>query len=334
MKRILTILTVALAVASCDNDEHVEPTQGPAIAFGEVGTRVAITDENVDEVVTEFGVWSEINTGDEGTAEADVYIDLLSNERVYKSGGNWTYDNTRYWVYDRTFHFFATWPYTTSGVEKVTLTGGYSGYKVPFTMNDAADQELLIAHKTERPETGGTFPTQVDIDFEHALTSVTFKIKQDFGKNQNDNFRVMSASLTGIKKSGTFYTSRFADYTDNWVTGSETISFSYDGGENPTQIRDLTDQALLPFGELLVVPQKVASSSVALTVDYQFQVSGGTEWDDKQGEIFLPSGNWPIGSKVVYTVSLHEDNSISIKGVDVTISSWGGSNPGGTIIIK
>lgn len=334
MKRLLALLTFAFIVISCDDVKvDVPHDQGCSITFGQVSTRAGVTTDNLSE----FAVWAEMNNGDDGTPEADEYLDLLTNERVYKSSGNWTYDNTRYWVYNRNFNFFAVHPYSeTSAVEKLTLTQdgvSYPGYAVPFVTPASADTDLLVAHKSERTDIGGSFPESVVLTLEHLLTNVTFKVTQDFEKNSEDDFRVLSISITGIKKSGNYYTSRFDEYDDHWVPGSEVIAFDYNEAD-PTKIRDLTDDELVPFGEQLLMPQTIAGNSVRLTIEYQFHLQNGIEWQNKQRDIYVPAVEWKKGTKVTYTVTLYEDNEISIPGIEVSVDSWGGSNIGGTIIIK
>lgn len=341
MKRILTILTVALVVASCSNDEPIEPIQGPAIAFGELGTRVAITDENVEEVVTEFGVWSEMNTGDDGTPEADVYVDLLSNERVYKSGTEWTYDHVRYWYFDRTFHFFAYWPYAATGVEKVTLTGDYPGYKIPFTMTDAADQELLIAHKTEHPVTGGNFPAAVDIDFEHALSQINFKVAKN-SANATNRVVLNKLILGGVKNKGNFYTTRIAD-SDYWEIAASATSLelhpTIKGGELSSYGSGVDVQTVLQ-NPMLVIPQEVAANTVLLSIEYSFyDVDPLT---DVATLVFkttvnkhLPTITWEAGKSYVYNLTLDEVDNDILFGSPTIANEWGESVvTGGTLIIQ
>ena len=95
------------------------------IRFGEAVTRAAIT--NADDI-TEFKVYAEMNlVPDNATDGSNLqWVSLFDGgEKVYRDNnndgvtdttGDFTYNNTRYWVNDRTFNFFAVHPYETEVV--------------------------------------------------------------------------------------------------------------------------------------------------------------------------------------------------------------------------
>lgn len=337
MKRILTILTIVFALASCDKEKiDVPQNQGPAITFGQLGTRAAITNDNISEVVTEFGVWAEMNT-----AEADVYVDLLENERVYKSGSDWTYDNIRYWAYDRTFHFFAYWPYSATGVEKATLTGDYPGYKIPFTMTDAADAELLFAHKTEAPESSIPFPESVELDFEHALSQINFKVAKD---NANAYNRVILNRLVlgGVRNKGFFYTTRIAD-SDYWeIAADATLMELHPAVKSGELSAYEPGGTVLPVlqNPLLVIPQEVASGTMLLSLEYSFYdidpVTGVATLVFKTTvNKNLPEITWEPGKSYMYNLTLDEVDNDILFGTPTITNGWGSSvQTGGTLIIQ
>lgn len=342
MKRILTILTIVFALASCDKEKiDVPQNQGPAITFGQLGTRAAITNDNISEVVTEFGVWAEMNTGEDGTAGADVYVNLLTNERVYKSGGDWTYDNIRYWAYDRTFHFFAYWPYSATGVDKATLAGDKPGYKVPFTMTDAADTELMFAHKTERTVTGSEYPANVSLDFEHALSQINFKVAKN---NANATNRVVlnKLSLSGVKNKGFFYTTRIAD-SDYWEIAADATLIELHPAVKSGELTSYgsgVDVVPVLQNPLLVIPQEVAAGTMQLSIEYSFYdidpVTGVATLVFKTTvNKNLPVITWEPGKSYMYNLTLDEVDNDILFGTPTITNGWGSSvQTGGTLIIQ
>lgn len=337
MKKLTFILIAAAALAACSNDELIDGTQGydNAIVFGNIATRAAITSAND---VTEFGVWARMNTGDDGTAEADVYVDLLKNERVYKSG-EWTYDNTRYWVYDRTFHFFAYLPYAASGVEEATLTqsgNNYPGYKIPFTMTDAADIDLMIAHKTERTVTGNSFPTSVALEFEHALSQINFKVAKN-GNNDENKVVITKLTLSGVQNKGDFYTTRIAN-SDYWKIATDATSVSLYPVVTGEGLGVPTDAKVVLESPLLVIPQEVKKNTILLTIEYNFyNDAAGTSFAYKNSvSKYLPDTNsWESGKSYVYNLTLAAEDNDILFGVPTIENDWGeGVQTGGTLIIK
>ena len=95
-----------MAFAACSSetlDSADKQKEESVIHFGNLDTREVIS--NADQI-DEFGVFAEQTVGDDESA----YVKLLENEKVYFDG-DWTYDNKRYWIDNRTFHFFAVYPY-------------------------------------------------------------------------------------------------------------------------------------------------------------------------------------------------------------------------------
>lgn len=344
MKRLLPILIITFALFSCDRGEEPNTPKGDdsEIVFSDMSTKVAI--ENAADMET-FGVSAKMNTGDEDTPEANVYFTLLENERVYRDASdNWTYDRTRYWVYDRTFHFFAVHPHLegVDVVRNVTFTEGanqYDGFEVNFKIPTYADTDLMIAHKTERPERGYPYPESVAFDFSHILSKINIKVSKDAG-NAGNKVIVDQVIIDGIKDSGTYRTSREAGYTDNWTIAPDAASTVFFPTCNlvPLGVGDAAS-VVLESG-LMVIPQPIEDGAIRLTIQYDYYNENGTFAYSKQVNAVLPNtvvAEWEAGKSYVYNVKLDaESNNIEFLQPEIPEGwKWGdGTQMGGSIVIQ
>ncbi len=344
MNRLINIHLVALllfAAMSCSKDESVRVAPlGEEITFSNAQTRATASTASD---IGEFGVYAVMSLAPDANYQqpSDVeYIHILENERVYKSGSDYTYTNTAYWFDQRTFHFFGYWPYgTTSRI----ASDGVS-YELDFEVAKAATPEaqtatddLLTFHYSTAYVQGNA--TTVDVNFTHILSKVTFSISQDFTKNPNDRFHVNSVTLTPIKAGGTYTTSRY-NQVGEWHYSNNQLSFSKTfpaiDPENPQFETDPPGtNNLVIFDGLKLVPQKIESGTIGLVVKYTYEQGDGNTFNDpveKTASTFLPIGEWKPGKAYHYKMSLYQDNLIVFKNIDIT--PWGEQPDAGTIIIK
>ena len=353
MKRFILSIFVAAAILSGCNEVETEGNNTP-ICFGEASTRAEI--KNASEI-KEFKVYAEVNLGSDSAPDGSdsaadgsnlQWIPLLEGERVYRDNngdgvtddtGNFTYDNTRYWVNDRTFYFFAVYPHETEVVvNNNEAVNGSSTYTVNFNTPATADTDLLVAGVPVDTNSGRPAPETVAFDFSHALTQMNIKVFYDTKKNPGDRFRVKKISLTGVRKQGLL---TFASEVTWTPSTNEVLNFVADFGEKPKELdATLSDDekyAWLSENYLMLIPQAIALNQVKLVIEYQFLPGKGepTEenpWVDRKVEAYLPTTQWPGGKKITYSVSLYENNDIVFS--KPVVESWGEPQSGGTIIIK
>ena len=349
MKKIfISIIAVAtmLNLSSCSNEVVDKPSSEKAIVFDNIETRGLVT--SADEILS-MGVFAQMNLGGEDEAGSNSYIMLLENEHVSRTGSSapWTYENTRYWVADRAYHFFAVWPYSgdnscVTDVKSVEGNGAY-GYSVTFETPEAADQELLTAKKTETTK-GEYFPESVALDFQHELTNVNLKIwSNGASDNVGDKILVKEVSLSNVAKRGTLSTT--PQTGSSWSLSSEKMSFTktYEGdGLTVSQAQiingELVPNAIsennpsdnnpgIPFGEgLLLIPHTITNSApVVVTVIYDLQRPIDQEedsWEEKKLQVFLPEGTWPAGKRLTYNLVLSGERTITDFQINTVVEDW------------
>ena len=336
MKRLLSIFIVACALVSCENGGELNgPNNDPkAIAFGSVVTKAPVTNANQ---ILEFGVWAQMNHGKEGEEGYGEYEHILEGERVWRAdiASPWGYENTRYWVDNRVFHFFAVYPYGTTATSSTLNQSGssYDGYRVSFAMDKDADDDLMIAYKTENTDGSGTYPESVSMDFGHILSNVTFNVKKN-ALNEHADIYLKKAALKNVWKNGAYRTSRFSGYTDSWRTTSvsgQKTTLDIECEYTTTPLPELHHQNYSnAFGrELLILPQTLdptGDAPIELEITYVYNNN------TKTATTVLPAITWEAGKKYTYNVQMHpEDNYIRIN--TPTVSYWGSSS-GGSLLIQ
>ena len=356
MKRFFAIISTILVLAACSNEGLIDSpnTNDGRIKFGDVSTRAAVS--NASDI-TEFGVMAEMNLGADDTPEALQWVPLLENERVYRgSDNNFTYDNTRYWVEDRTFRFFAYYPYLIENkdaaadglwkVESTTSASGSGNYELSYVTPAEANSDLLASNTNVRILSGGeteypTYPT-VDVTFEHLVTSVGLKIWRDGGKHQNDQMRITKVTLGNIRKSGTY-----SSQTETWTPNSDKMDFEKiytifadtdNIGAAVVENNGLTfggNPPADPFGTMLLLPQALdASNLVSLKIEYELKRQNAADWEPAELETNLPAITWAKNKQYTYNVVLSQVTDITIYYIQTKVDPWGTPQVGGTVIIK
>ena len=356
-KSLMSIIAVAamLNLCSCSKDIIDEPNSQKAIVFNDVQTRALIN--SADEILR-MGVFAQMNLGDDTKQEpepgSNSFIMLLENEDVKRGNPDtdWTYDNTRYWVADRAFHFFAVWPYSgenssvtnVKSIAPVAGEGAY-GYSVTFETPKAADQELLTATCTMRTKTGVNFPESVGFNFQHELTNVNLKIWSNGAKdNEKDKIRVKEVTLSNVAKTGTLNTA--AESGSSWNLSSTKMAFTKNYGDegitvsqaqikggvlvpNPvSEYNPSNSNPGIPFGDdgLLLIPHTIPSGgSVIVTVIYDLQRpidQEKNEWETKKLQVFLPEGTWPAGKKLTYNLIISGERTITEFQINTVVEDW------------
>ena len=174
-KAFVAILSLA-ALVSCSQDVTVQRNDSAAIGFDntfvEAKTRAAADPSTTTASLEEFAVW-----GFRGTADELV----LSNERVYKSGGEWTYDHLQYWMEGKDYFFGAVSPFNHKDVTVNTQTMSKGGLGTIDFVNTDGSVDLLYAEKTVfASEINPSAPEKVGLQFAHLLSRVKFSFEYDF----------------------------------------------------------------------------------------------------------------------------------------------------------
>ena len=341
----------ALNLCSCSNEVIEVPNTEKAIVFDNIQTRGIVG--SADEILS-MGVFAQMNLGDVDEPDHNSFLMLLENEHVERATAqaSWTYANTRYWVTDRVFHFFAVWPYSgeeNSPVTNVTSIApavageGPYGYSVTFNTPEAADQELLTAQTTIVTETGTAFPEAVGFNFKHELTNLNLKIWSNGAPdNVQDKIKVKKVTLKNVTKKGTLNTTISGS---SWSSPSEKIAFTKNYGDEgitvsqaqiingqlkPNEVSQYNpskDNPGVPFGDgLLLIPHTITESNpVLVEVIYDLQRpidQQENSWEEKKLQVLLPASTWPAGKKLTYNLIISGDRTITEFQINTVVEDW------------
>lgn len=301
-------------------------------------TRAAVTEDDIN--ANGFGVFAFVNQGAEGTPESTTFVSLFGEaaEKVeYKDdAGDWTYKNIQYWENERVYHFFGVYPFDAPYSIINDISGNPIGISRTFTTPNSddhiADEDIVAAH-APYTTTAETTPNSVVMNFEHILAKVYFKIGYDTTNNGDDEFILREFSISNIKKEGTLQSLFTDSNTHSWsVNPLQNMTFKWSGEY------EFGSEKLLWKDGLMLIPQTIAPGVVNINVKYTYTdnyvVDGVAQADtfDKEVNTYLPAVTWQPGQQYTYTMTLHEDDLITFRQIEV--ATWGSPQQGGAIIIK
>lgn len=302
-------------------------------------TRAAVTEDDIND--NGFGVFAFVNKGAEGTPESTTFGSLFGEaaEKVEWDDAiiGWTYKNIQYWENERVYHFFGVYPFDAPYSIIKDISDNPTGISRTFTTPDEADQDIVAAH-APYTTTAETTPESVLMDFKHILARVYFKIGYDTTNNKDDEFILKEFSISNIKKVGTLH-SLFTDSNiHSWsVNPLQNMTFEWSGEHNFNN----EDEAKLSLWDngLMLIPQTIAPGVVNINVKYTYTdhyVADGEDKTadpvDKEVNTYLPAVTWKPGQQYTYSMTLHEDDLITFRQIEV--ATWGSPQQGGAIIIK
>ena len=243
MKKLFVCALAVGMFTACSQEETLS-TQAPMQisfdgAFVENATRAAadpsITNEDGENPIANFDVWGFMDQ-----ASGVVF----NREKVTKSGSDWTYVNTQYWLPNHTYYFAAVSPAESKNINVTTPTDNSAEYglgTIAFT-NKNGGEDLLYAAVAAPIKTDDKITAQPDpvkFTFNHMLSKVKFTFTNGF-TNTNSIIKISNVTMTA-PKSGSINVAQ-ADWwsTNQWVlTKGEENALTLNFG-NAKGTKDLT----------------------------------------------------------------------------------------------
>ena len=226
-KAFVAILSLAALVA-CSQDSVVKTPESTAISFDnmfvENKTRAAADPSTTTANINEFAVW-----GFRGDAQELVF----NNERVYKEGDVWTYDNLQYWMEGKDYFFGAVSPVNHKDVTVDTKDMSKDGLgTISFTNTDGS-VDLIYAEKVVyASEINPSAPEKVKLQFAHLLSRVKFSFKYNF-PNELTTVAVKNIKINNSPANGSIdVTEARADWSWNIPQNGATMLVDFGHVEN------------------------------------------------------------------------------------------------------
>ena len=339
MRKLILTLFAAVALVGCHNEPTpVAPDTPRAIAFDNVTTRAGLSDLQDDG----FGVWGvHFNS-----AHQYGYL-LLDKQNVTYEGGKWVYSPVKYWLPNTVFNFVATYP-ADAGFKSAVHEEEYNGevFELNYVVLDdysTADQSKIIdlLGATAVVDTSDeNYSRTVPLTFNHLLCRINVCIMQDGEQNREDNFIIDKVTLSGVKTTGDYVFFPAGSINQSWLPDeNKTTDYSREFTDNANI--GLSGKRYLSDDALYMIPQKIETEKVKLTINFRFGAEGTTDinlYESKVLEAYLPADVegeeplWQSGKSITYNVKVSTYNPITF--LAPTVSSWGNLQSGGTIIIK
>ena len=252
---------------------------------------------------------------------------------------SWEYDPLSYWIPETVFNFVATYPYDEN---RTFYTFDSNNSAVMLTVSETpSEKDFLIAtNTTDTSDESFDSTKEVDLYFQHMLTSVVLQIWRDGAKHQNDQMRIKQVTLSNVSKSGEYSTK-----TQNWTLDNdkvtvqkvyENLADTDDIGAAVNDGNNLTtsDAPANPFGVMMLIPQALNTNSVSLKIQYQLKRQNAADWEDAELETYLPAATWESNKRYTYNLVLSSVTDITIYYIQTKVDPWGTPQVGGTVIIK
>lgn len=322
MKKILLVVTAALAITSCSQNEEFEnPNQQAKIGFTSVVKKATRAVDTTSDSFLAFTVSSYVtDAAYDGTgALGNAYMNGISYTKANASA-NWTTDNTDtyYWpsvTSGKKVQFFA-YPTTEPTSYSIPDTGYPS---VSFTVDNVPtnQKDLVVAHVADATsESNGVTNGTLTLDFKHVLTRINFAY---IPGDVNLTYDVTAISIANVKGGKGTYTFNAGDGEWNLAAATDIPSYAYNVKQSRVKVTDKNYYSLADNNaSWMLLPQDVSKKVISVT------------YSTKQGEMEVFSGiktvdipedtEWKVGQNVLYVLTLPAGATEA--HLDANVSTW------------
>lgn len=285
-KSLLMLGAAAIALASCTNEEVLNVSDSRTIGFNGTGidniTRADITSSDF----THFYVYGGYND-----------TPIFNKTEVSYSGGNWTYNPTKYWA-------AGTWRFAGyEGGDGVTPAWSYAdGLTLEVNSNASNQSDVVYAASSDiTVDDAASYSTPVALTFTHLLSKIQFKFLKD------------AQSLGGVKVELSNFTVSGIMTNAKWEAGTQEAATSPVTGSYSdfSSAEEIVANTGLSTDAFYVIPQTVGS--FAITADAVVTDDAGTQVHSGQITATVPNGEyaeWSAQNYYIYTATLKMENII------------------------
>lgn len=348
-KLFISILAVAAAVACTKtNVDFEQPAEIGFAPVASMSSKAAIND-GVYPTNQPIGIWSNYDgTVDPTVADANQSPDYTNNFKTAyinnkmfvnrETTANWGGETPYYWPTNGSLVFAG---YSIPAGGKVNSSASYDFSKDVMTITDyvqslstADTHDLLWFGRTDNSYNYRNAPTAVPVEFHHALSWITIKVKGEGTAVAADNvWAIKSVKLNNVINKGTATLkgteAKWALSTTNTDKGAMAVFTTSESKSsqsltaNAVVIEDVTNGTV-------VLPQ----TPVKLEVSYSYNTPAGAPiTEKKEVELTLDAKNsdnnvWKPGYHYTYTLTFKSNEIL----VAPTVEAWkDGGNTGVTV---
>lgn len=313
-KSLLFCGVAALAFASCTQSEVLDVNENRAIGFDNFVGKPTRAGETTSETIKDgFGVYG----GNQDTK--DLFPDVM----VYYDG-TWKYDNTKYWVPNKTYKFAA---YAPQVKDIIKPTWSYDDNKLTFVITcDATNQNDLVygvATPVSVPSDLSSWTNSpVSFTMKHLLSKLNFEVKA--GDIESD--ATLAVSEVSVKAE--IFTT--GTYNDAWSTANA-LEVTFTG----TDVASITTSGKDNIGTFYVIPQTLTGN---VTVKFKVTLTSGGVQIGNTTELTatISSPTWNEDYVYTYVATVNQENITGGKPIQFTgsVSDWTNKSGGGDMSIQ
>ena len=310
MKKLFVSVLAIASMVACMNEETVRVQDGNPIAFENTYVQNATRSNDPSTTtnnIQEFYVWAYMNAVD------GVVFD---NETVSRSGDDWTYTNTQYWLPGNNY-YFAAFAGDRTAIETLPATMETNGLGVVKFTNVDGTNDILYAEAVVENAKADQDP--VALTFKHLLSKVKFTFKNGF---QNDNNKVVVKDITmKVAETANVDLSVAADFANPesvlpWtnLAGTKTLEF---GGVNKLDI-GVSEAA---ENERLTIP---ADANYEYVIKFNVEVYNGSVLGlEKSMEVKLSGLELVAGRAYNLMATINQENlNLNKIEFEVEVDEW------------
>lgn len=241
MKQLFVAVLAIAGLVACNKVETLSVKSGSPISFEpfvENATRANVAQDpsTTTSSLNAFDVWGFMDE-----VKGTVFVD----EDVTGKQGNFTYQNTQYWVPDHTYYFAALAPMNSSNWDLNTANANtYGAGTLSFNNVDGTEDLLYASTSVFATENNGP----VKFQFHHLLSKVKFSFKNGF-INEYNTIVVKNITMEAPKAGSiNLAVANWWDNEDDWNIDQEKVNLEFgDAGEMKVNARQESAYERLTF---------------------------------------------------------------------------------------
>lgn len=341
-KAIFTTLAAgAFILAGCTKTEVTEVSDSRAISFSNHVTNAVKSINNLDDLTT-FYVYGAHTDGQ-----------VFNGDAVSYSKGECTYNPTRYWDGTKSAYKFAAYTdnNTVNNPENVefTYSNGHltiTDYTVNNSPTDGSDLLYAVGYDGTDYEFDGSTPSEVQLEFKHILSKVTFNFSKAADLNGVE-INVSDITINAFNQ-GTFTGSTPGTGSQYglscWTNPSQKsdiafANFSLSGSATDAESKNTQTRVFLPQD----LGETTTAYNIVFTIEYSNTIKDDGTIDNgqkNQTKVFTctiagtDDGNWNPGYSYTYTAEINSTNLEGLYPIEFTVSHdyWDGEDVNDIII--
>lgn len=316
MKKAIFILAAgALALSACTSIGVIEEgVQGGAIGFQSVVSKATRATDLTKNNLNKFYVYSYYTKA----AMTANPVNVFDGEEITLKDGAWGYTNTRYWVPDATYYFYAY----SCGNNEMTETNGVPGMDLnassineralqisDFISNSTHQHDLIFASNEGYvgmdSKEGEVTNAKVGFRFKHVLTKVNAKFESDFAPGYD--IVISNVKITNIRDKGDF-NPKAGENESNWQNVERTVNNKFvelaltapnnvaSAAENEADVK------IAETATAFVIPHEYSETDVKLTFTIEVKQGNDTFLSRNMEGTWKP--NWKMGYSYTYNIKI------------------------------